>query len=107
MRLDILFFLGYTIEEQLPWHATLSRTRQLFPASVFEYVFTKVLSMCVDKGMHRAAIAYNLKKCLKFIQKRSKSKAKAQGLCQQLQKGLQKLKTTLLNNPKKLIFHCC
>tara|TARA_B110001454_G_scaffold171297_1_gene162098 strand:- start:272 stop:1852 length:1581 start_codon:yes stop_codon:yes gene_type:complete len=51
MRLDILFFLGYTIEEQLPWHSTLSRTRQLFPASVFESVFTKVLSMCVDKGM--------------------------------------------------------
>ena len=50
MRLDILFFLGYTIEEQLPWHATLSRTQQLFPATVFESVFTKVLSMCVDKG---------------------------------------------------------
>ena len=59
-----------------------------------------------NKVMHRTA-AYNLKKCLKFIQKRSKSKAKAQDLCQQLQKGLQKLKTSLLNNPKKLIFHPC
>ncbi len=51
MRLDILFFLGYDIDEELPWHSTISRTRQLFPEAVFEEVFTKVLAMCVDKGM--------------------------------------------------------
>ena len=51
MRLDILFFIGYDIDEELPWHSTISRTRQLFPESVFEEVFTKVLAMCVDKGM--------------------------------------------------------
>ena len=51
MRLDILYFLGYDIDEELPWHSTISRTRQLYPASVFEQVFTKILSMCVDKGM--------------------------------------------------------
>ena len=51
MRLDILFFLGFDIDEQLPWHSTLSRTRQLFPEEIFEQVFTHVLSMCVGKGM--------------------------------------------------------
>jgi len=51
MRLDILYFLGYDIDEELPWHSTISRTRQLFPESVFEEVFTKILGMCVDKGM--------------------------------------------------------
>ncbi len=51
MRLDILYFLGYDIDEELPWHSTISRTRGLYPESVFEDVFTKVLSMCVDKGM--------------------------------------------------------
>ena len=51
MRLDILYFIGYDIDEQLPWHSTISRTRQLFPEEVFERVFTQVLSMCVDKGM--------------------------------------------------------
>ncbi|WP_421920088.1 IS1182 family transposase [Marinifilum sp.] len=51
MRLDILFFLGFDIDEQLPWHSTLSRTRQLFPEKIFEEVFTHILSMCVDKGM--------------------------------------------------------
>ena len=51
MRLDILYFLGYDIDEPLPWHSTISRTRQLYPESVFEEVFTKVLTMCIDKGM--------------------------------------------------------
>lgn len=51
MRLDILYFLGYGIDEELPWHSTISRTRQLFPEDVFEAVFTKVFTLCVDAGM--------------------------------------------------------
>ncbi len=51
MRLDILYFLGYDIDEELPWHSTISRTRQLFPESVFEEVFTRIFEMCVSKGM--------------------------------------------------------
>ena len=51
MRMDILYFIGYDIDEELPWHSTISRTRQLFPEAVFEQVFTKVFSMCVEKGM--------------------------------------------------------
>lgn len=51
MRMDILFFLDYDIDEELPWHSTISRTRQLFPESVFESAFTQVFSMCVAKGM--------------------------------------------------------
>lgn len=51
LRLDILFFLGYDIDEELPWHSTLSRTRQLYGEEVFKELFSKVLSMCVSKGM--------------------------------------------------------
>lgn len=51
MRLDVLFFLGYNLGDELPWHSTLSRTKQLFPEEVFEKVFERVLSMCVEKGM--------------------------------------------------------
>lgn len=51
MRLDVLYFLGYDIDEPLPWHSTISRTRQLFPEEVFEKVFTHVLTMCINKGM--------------------------------------------------------
>ncbi|WP_108868569.1 IS1182 family transposase [Aquimarina aquimarini] len=51
MRLDILYFLGYAIDEELPWHSTISRTRHLFPEAVFEEVFTRILVLCIDKGM--------------------------------------------------------
>lgn len=51
MRLDILYFLGYNLDEELPWHSTLSRTRQLYGQDVFMEVFRAVLKQCIDKGM--------------------------------------------------------
>jgi len=51
MRLDILFFINYNLEEPLPWHSTLSRTRQLYGEDVFKDVFRKILKMCIDQGM--------------------------------------------------------
>jgi transposase len=42
LRLDIRYFLGYEVDEDLPWHSTISRTRQLFPAAVFERLFEQV-----------------------------------------------------------------
>ncbi|WP_240625626.1 transposase [Spirosoma pollinicola] len=59
MRMDILYFLGYNIDEPLPWHSTLSRTRKLYPEVLFEAVFDKVFSLCVASNMvagRRAAI---------------------------------------------------
>jgi transposase len=51
MRLDMLFFIGYDIDEPLPWHSTLSRTRQLYGQEVFIELFKDVLKQCIDKGM--------------------------------------------------------
>jgi transposase len=51
MRLDILYFIGYNIDESLPWHSTLSRTRQLYGDDIFKELFRKVLKQCIDKGM--------------------------------------------------------
>ncbi len=51
MRMDVLYFLGYDIDEDLPWHSTISRTRQLYPASLFGALFNKVFALCVDSGM--------------------------------------------------------
>lgn len=51
MRLDILFFLGYDLDEELPWHSTISRTRGLFGEEVFKALFKQVLGLCVQKGM--------------------------------------------------------
>jgi transposase len=51
LRLDILFFLGYDIDEELPWHSTISRTRALYGEEVFHSVFQMILALCVQKGM--------------------------------------------------------
>jgi hypothetical protein len=51
LRLDILLFLGYEVDEALPWHSTVSRTRQLFPAAVFERLFDHVFAQCVARGL--------------------------------------------------------
>jgi transposase len=51
MRLDMLYFLGYDLDEQLPWHSTLSRTRQVYGEEVFKELFLQVLRGCIEKGM--------------------------------------------------------
>lgn len=51
LRMDILYFIGYDIDEDLPWHSTLSRTRQLYGEEIFQALFLQVLKLCIDKGM--------------------------------------------------------
>lgn len=51
MRLDMLYFIGHNIDEPLPWHSTLSRTRQLYGEEVFQQLFRQVLKQCIEKGM--------------------------------------------------------
>jgi transposase len=51
LRLDILYFLGYEVDEDLPWHSTISRTRQLYPAAIFEHLFDHVFAQCVAAGL--------------------------------------------------------
>ena len=51
LRLDIRYFIGYDLDEELPWHSTLSRTRQLYGEHVFIELFKRVLKQCIDKGM--------------------------------------------------------
>ena len=51
LRLDILYFLGYEVDEDLPWHATISRTRQRYPAAFFEHLFDQVFAQCVRAGL--------------------------------------------------------
>ena len=47
----IRLFLGYDIDEPLPWHSTISRTRQLYGEEVFQKLFEKVFNLCADSGM--------------------------------------------------------
>jgi transposase len=48
---DVRLFIKYDIDEQLPWHSTISRTRQLYGEEVFLMLFRKVLTICIEKGM--------------------------------------------------------
>ena len=49
--LSIRLFLGYDLDEELPWHSTISRTRKLLGKEVFLSLFREVLRLCVEQGM--------------------------------------------------------
>ncbi len=49
--LSIRLFIRYDIDEKLPWHSTISRTRQLYGEEVFKEVFDVILSQCIEAGL--------------------------------------------------------
>jgi transposase len=49
--LGIRLFLGYDIDEPLPWHSTISRTRQLYGEEIFKQLFEQVFEKCIESGM--------------------------------------------------------
>ena len=51
LRFDILYFLGYDVDEELSEHSTVSRTHQLYPAAVFEHLFDHIFRQCVACGL--------------------------------------------------------
>jgi transposase len=51
LRPDILYFLGYEVDEQLPWHSTISCTHQLYPTEVFERLFDYVFAQGVAQAL--------------------------------------------------------
>jgi transposase len=51
--LDVRLYIRYDLDEQLPWHSTISRTRQLYGDELFLELFRKVLGMCIQRGMVR------------------------------------------------------
>jgi len=51
LHLGIRAFLGYELEQPLPWHSTLCRTRHRIPVSVFEICFSHIVGICIQKGL--------------------------------------------------------
>ncbi|WP_400190377.1 transposase [Hymenobacter sp. B81] len=51
LHLSIRAFLGYALEEPLPWHSALSRTRQRIPVATFEACFTHLVGLCIKQGL--------------------------------------------------------
>lgn len=49
--LGVRLYLGYDLDEELPCHSTISRTRVKIPEEVFEKLFDKILQMCVENGL--------------------------------------------------------
>jgi transposase len=49
--LGIRLFLGYDIDEALPWHSTISRTKQLYGEELFKGLFEQVFEKCISSGM--------------------------------------------------------
>ena len=45
MRMDLLYFIDYNVDDPIPWHSTLSRTRKLLPNAIFEEAFERILSV--------------------------------------------------------------
>lgn len=45
------YFIGYDIDEKLPWHSTISRTRVLIGEETFEGIFSKILELCYQSGL--------------------------------------------------------
>ena len=51
MRMDLRYFLNYKLTEPLPWHSTISRTRDLLPEELFKEVFEDILRQCISSGL--------------------------------------------------------
>ena len=49
-RLDYLWFLGYSLDDEIPNHSVLSKARARWGTEVFENLFIRSVSQCVKAG---------------------------------------------------------
>jgi transposase len=50
-RLDYLWFLGYELDEKIPDHSVLSKARARWGKEVFENLFVRTVTQCVEAGL--------------------------------------------------------
>src|SRR6476659_5656267 len=50
-RLDYLWFLDYGLDERVPDHSVLSKARARWGQQVFESLFVRTVSQCVEAGV--------------------------------------------------------
>jgi transposase len=50
-RLDYLWFLGYSLEDEIPDHSVLSKARARWGKEVFERLFVRTIARCVEAGL--------------------------------------------------------
>jgi transposase len=54
-RLDWLWFLGYTLDNEVPNHSVLSKARARWGGELFEELFVRSVKQCVEAGLVTAA----------------------------------------------------
>jgi transposase len=50
-RLDWLWFLGYTLDDEVPNHSVLSKARTRWGGELFEELFVRTVQQCVEAGL--------------------------------------------------------
>ena len=51
LRLDYLWFLNFSLDDDTPDHSVLSKARARWGTELFEKLFIRVVSMCVEAGL--------------------------------------------------------
>jgi len=51
MRMDLRYFIDYDVDESIPDHSTICKTRKRIPQEIFSEVFEHILALCVQAGM--------------------------------------------------------
>jgi len=55
-RLDLRFFIDHDLDDTIPDHSTICKTRKRIPREVFDKVFNHILKLCVDAGLVQGSI---------------------------------------------------
>jgi transposase len=51
LRIDYLWFLGYSLEDEIPNHSVLSKARRRWGAEVFTQLFRQSVEQCLEAGL--------------------------------------------------------
>lgn len=51
MRMDLRYFIDHDVDETIPDHSTICKTRKRIPQEIFTEVFNHILGLCVKAGM--------------------------------------------------------
>ena len=51
LRIDYLWFLGYSLEDEIPNHSVLSKARRRWGAEVFVRLFRQSVAQCLEAGL--------------------------------------------------------
>ena len=55
-RLDLRYFIDHDLEDIIPDHSTICKTRKRIPREVFDKVFDYILRLCIEAGLVDGAV---------------------------------------------------